>query len=416
MSRYLVWSIAALALAIAFFVLEPFFVSQTARPGGPEGLVGESAPVFALRDDRGSPRLARAVSRTRRADELVGLVVPAVPRGDAGPSTAGKCLCAQWNRNRRRQRRRVAPARCVPSRIRWAFAFRSGSTPVSGTDARTPRSGLPTTVIIDRRGVVVRAFDGALTFAQMESAVTPAGADALSGLRAAALAVAAAVVVEIALPGPSGLSRRMVQRRARRTRRCRDRRRPAAFRSERPRVRARLAILAVVAGAAVAGLAGVASGLFAPDNQTIVGAPGQRISVEALGVLVFPFASTETLRKRLGDVASVRLHAPMADRRAPARRRQFHSANGTAKRRLRRGTRSARESADDHAAGRLGVSFAGALDGASANDRRNGLALRFVHRSGRRTRRQGGHVYSRAGCDVAARRRGNRRAGRSLRR
>ncbi len=65
--------------------------------------------------------------------------------------------------------------------------------------------------------------------------------------------------------------------------------------SRAPSARARLAICSVVAGAAVAGLAAVTSGLFAPDNQTIVGAPGQRISVEALGLLVFPFASTETL-------------------------------------------------------------------------------------------------------------------------
>jgi len=33
--------------------------------------------------------------------------------------------------------------------------------------------GLPTTVILDRRGVVVRGFDGALTFAQMQTAVAP---------------------------------------------------------------------------------------------------------------------------------------------------------------------------------------------------------------------------------------------------
>ena len=33
--------------------------------------------------------------------------------------------------------------------------------------------GLPTTVILDRRGAVVHGYDGALTFAQMESAVAP---------------------------------------------------------------------------------------------------------------------------------------------------------------------------------------------------------------------------------------------------
>jgi hypothetical protein len=33
--------------------------------------------------------------------------------------------------------------------------------------------GLPTTVILDRNGVVLRGFDGPLTFAQMQAAVAP---------------------------------------------------------------------------------------------------------------------------------------------------------------------------------------------------------------------------------------------------
>ncbi len=33
--------------------------------------------------------------------------------------------------------------------------------------------GLPTTIILDRRGIVVRGFDGALTFDQMRGAVGP---------------------------------------------------------------------------------------------------------------------------------------------------------------------------------------------------------------------------------------------------
>ena len=50
-----VWVLAAVALAIAFFVLEPFFVAPTTHAGGPEALAGESAPVLTLRDDRGDP-------------------------------------------------------------------------------------------------------------------------------------------------------------------------------------------------------------------------------------------------------------------------------------------------------------------------------------------------------------------------
>jgi hypothetical protein len=56
--------------------------------------------------------------------------------------------------------------------------------------------------------------------------------------------------------------------------------------------RARAAVVALTAGTVVVAVAGVASGLLGPDNQTIVGAPGQRIRVESLGVLSFPFAES----------------------------------------------------------------------------------------------------------------------------
>lgn len=56
----------------------------------------------------------------------------------------------------------------------------------------------------------------------------------------------------------------------------------------------RLPAVVLVTGAAIAGLAGVANGLLAPDDQTFIGAPGQRLRVESLGTLVFPLASAET--------------------------------------------------------------------------------------------------------------------------
>jgi hypothetical protein len=55
--------------------------------------------------------------------------------------------------------------------------------------------------------------------------------------------------------------------------------------------RARWATVAMMFGTGVVGFAGVASGLFGPDNQTFVGAPGERIRVESLGMLSFPLAS-----------------------------------------------------------------------------------------------------------------------------
>jgi hypothetical protein len=57
--------------------------------------------------------------------------------------------------------------------------------------------------------------------------------------------------------------------------------------------RARAAILAIAFGTAILGFAAVACGLLAPDNQTVIGAPGQRVTAEDLGgSLVFPFTQT----------------------------------------------------------------------------------------------------------------------------
>ncbi|HEY1655448.1 MAG TPA: hypothetical protein VGF86_10065 [Candidatus Tumulicola sp.] len=47
--------------------------------------------------------------------------------------------------------------------------------------------------------------------------------------------------------------------------------------------RSRVAVGAIVVGCALAGLAGAANGLFAPDDRTVVGAPGERTRVDDLG-------------------------------------------------------------------------------------------------------------------------------------
>jgi len=50
-------------------------------------------------------------------------------------------------------------------------------------------------------------------------------------------------------------------------------------------------MIAATLGAAVLGFATIANGLFAPDDHTVIGAPGQRVRVDDLGgALVFPFA------------------------------------------------------------------------------------------------------------------------------
>jgi hypothetical protein len=57
-------------------------------------------------------------------------------------------------------------------------------------------------------------------------------------------------------------------------------------------LRARFAIIAIALGAAITGFVGAANGLLAPDNATIIGAPGERVRVDDLGgALVFPLAA-----------------------------------------------------------------------------------------------------------------------------
>jgi len=74
--------------------------------------------------------------------------------------------------------------------------------------------------------------------------------------------------------------------------------------------RSRLAIVAIAFGAAATGVAGVASGLFAPDDRDVVGAPGERVRVEDVGTLSFPLPSQD----RSGQVVVTLdrpLHAPL---------------------------------------------------------------------------------------------------------
>jgi hypothetical protein len=133
----------------------------------------------------------------------------------------------------------------------------------------------------------------------------------LSGLLVAALVVVGAVALEILLPGQAvyhagwynvaiGAAVAVALIAGRRLFR----------RANSPR--ARIAVAAVALGVGIAGFAGIASGLLAPDNQTVIGAPGERVPVESLGVLAFPLTSTDagttgsvTLVRRFGGPIAI---------------------------------------------------------------------------------------------------------------
>ncbi len=153
--------------------------------------------------------------------------------------------------------------------------------------------GLPTTVIVDRRGIVMRGFDGPLTLRADARGRRGCDAFRLKRFLFGAAVVAVAVAVEILSPGHALyhygwynvalaalvvvvlIWRAAICRASRRRSRANCRARGRAGHGERP------------------AFAGVANGLFAPDNRTYVGAPGERVRVEGLGALGFPLASQD---------------------------------------------------------------------------------------------------------------------------
>lgn len=74
------------------------------------------------------------------------------------------------------------------------------------------------------------------------------------------------------------------------------------------RPRRRSGIWAILLGCVVAAAAALSYGLFAPDDRTVSGAPGQRVTVEGLGTLVFPIAEAGAPMPRVALVGSHRLN------------------------------------------------------------------------------------------------------------
>ncbi len=118
-----------------------------------------------------------------------------------------------------------------------------------------------------------------------------------------ALATVAAVVVQIALPGKAlyhygwynvavaaGAAISVAATRG-------------PLRHAKPSMRR--AIAAIIFGCLTTAVAGSVSGLFGPENQRIVGSPGQRVPVEGLGTLIFPMAIAHAR-----DDAAVQLQRP----------------------------------------------------------------------------------------------------------
>jgi peroxiredoxin len=171
--RYIVWLVAAAALGVAVVVFEPFFVASPSRSEGPAASKGQPAPVFPLRDDRGA-----SVSLADYRGKIVVMnlwaswcppcraEMPDLQRlADYGASRG--IAVVGVNEGESEDRARVFAASLRIHYPIWIDASQRYGRMYNAL-------GLPTTVIVDRKGVVARAYDGALTFDQMRKSAIAA--------------------------------------------------------------------------------------------------------------------------------------------------------------------------------------------------------------------------------------------------
>jgi peroxiredoxin len=162
------WLLILAGVAIALLILVPLFRSPNAAVSGPAGMVGQTAPVFDLHDDDG-----RAVSLAQYRGKIVVMNLWAswcppcraeMPDLQTVSHEFAKAGVVVIGVNQGESAERAAAfARSLD------IAF-----PIWVDDAQRygrvyAALGLPTTVVIDRHGLVERGFDGPLTIQQMRS-------------------------------------------------------------------------------------------------------------------------------------------------------------------------------------------------------------------------------------------------------
>lgn len=173
MNRQFAWLLALAALIVAGLVLVPLFVPRSGRLAGPAGLAGDRAPVFALRDDRGADT---SLLRYRGKIVVMNLWASWCPPCRAempdlqrlADAYAGRGVVVLGVNEGESAARADAFARSLGIRF-----------PIWIDDAQQygrvyGALGLPTTVILNRDGTVIRGFDGPLAFEQMRAFVAAA--------------------------------------------------------------------------------------------------------------------------------------------------------------------------------------------------------------------------------------------------
>lgn len=155
---------------IAFEYLAPSGSSTNAS--GPNGTVGQSAPVFDLRDDDGH---AVSLDRYRGSVVVMNLWASWCPPCRAEMPDLQRLTEAYGGRGVRvvgvNEGESAQRAHAFASALRIRFPIWIDASQRYGRVYSA--LGLPTTVIVDRRGVVRRGFDGPLTFDEMRAAITP---------------------------------------------------------------------------------------------------------------------------------------------------------------------------------------------------------------------------------------------------
>jgi len=159
-------------LLVAVVVLLPLFRGEGPHVAGPAGLAGEPAPVFAMQDDTGGQV---SLNHYRGKVVLMNLWATWCPPCRAELPDLQSLYAANASRGfvvigvdqgESAQRTRIF-ARSLGVRFPiWLDRDQAYGRAYAAL-------GLPTTVIIDRQGRIVRGFDGALTAEQMREAVKP---------------------------------------------------------------------------------------------------------------------------------------------------------------------------------------------------------------------------------------------------
>jgi peroxiredoxin len=167
------WLLTLAAAAIALLILIPLFRPSGSSDSGPSAMVGKDAPVFALHDDRGN-----AVSLDQYRGKIVVMNLWAswcppcreeMPDLQTVAREFAKDGVVVVGVNQGESAERAA-----------AFAQSLGiGFPIWIDDAQRygrvyAALGLPTTIVINRHGIVERGFDGPLTIQQMRDTLSAA--------------------------------------------------------------------------------------------------------------------------------------------------------------------------------------------------------------------------------------------------